>query len=150
MKYENYYVDTMLVSDHSDNYYNVIYDDDPNKNSSAKELGNFTITAFEAQTFGSLEAAITGHIRTFQIDTLFAAYEQAHQEEPQYAKCEICFLYMDEGVQSVTIKLSSNIDEEKDREVFFFVNSLAGLKSLTRPGVNDFVVTECYEFRSGI
>lgn len=81
-----------------------------------------------------------------QIETLFTLYVDANGKEPQFANCTIRFLDDEESSQQVTIKLSSGFTEEKDDHVFFFCNSLSGLKSLTSAGCEDFIVTEINSF----
>lgn len=81
-----------------------------------------------------------------QIETLFALYVDANGKEPQFANCTIRFLNDENSTQDVTIKLSSEVIEEKDDQIFFYCNSLSGLKSMTSAGVEDFIVTEISSF----
>lgn len=77
-----------------------------------------------------------------QIDALFIEYVKEHGTEPQYAECTI--RYLDENfTHNYTIKLSSDIVEEEDDSIFFYCNSLAELKSLTLPGIGEFIIIKC-------
>lgn len=81
-----------------------------------------------------------------RIDNLFMEYMKKQGKEPRFANCTIRFLDDEESSQQVTIKLSSGFIEEEDDHVFFFCNSLSGLKSLTSAGCEDFIVTEINSF----
>lgn len=80
-----------------------------------------------------------------QIDSLFEQFISDHNEEPQYARCEIVFMDDPESPQEVIIKLSSDYDEDKDDDVFYYCDSINDLKSLTMPGCEDFILQECLE-----
>ncbi len=65
--------------------------------------------------------------------------------EPMYAVCRITWL--DDGSSyDVKIKLSVDVKQEADDEIFFYCDGLNDLKSLTTPGGEDFIVTDFYHF----
>ena len=78
------------------------------------------------------------------IDKLYAVFCAEHRKEPLYALCEI--VWKDEKFVEpcpVTIKLSSDADDATDDKVFFYCNSIEGLKSLAEFEGGDFVLTGC-------
>ncbi|MEG0647108.1 MAG: hypothetical protein RR471_08055 [Bacteroides sp.] len=77
-----------------------------------------------------------------RIDMLYTLYVDANSTEPNYANCTIRFLDDENSIQEVTIKLSSEVVEQEDDRIFFYCNTLSGLKSLTSVGMEDFIVTK--------
>lgn len=78
------------------------------------------------------------------IKKLYADYCTEHRKEPLYALCEI--VWKDESCiasNSVTIKLSADVDDATDDKVFFYCNGIEDLKSLAEFGVEDFIITDC-------
>lgn len=67
---------------------------------------------------------------------------QQHHKEPLYAEAEICWLDTGETSSSCIFKLSSDYDEKEDEQIFFYVDSLEDLQSLTQPGGEDFIILE--------
>lgn len=86
--------------------------------------------------------------RQQQIENLFQAYMNEHNEEPLYVSC--CVKFLDNSpLCDVTIKLDSGLDN-KDDLLFYYCDSLNDLKSLCEFGVNEFILTEVYEFLNEI
>lgn len=79
-----------------------------------------------------------------KIDRLFQAFLKEHrQEEPLYASC--CVKYLDNSPHAdVTIKLNNELDDQDDL-LFYYCNSLNGMKSLCDFGVEEFILTDVYE-----
>lgn len=83
------------------------------------------------------------------ISTKFLEFCNECGHEPEYANCQIEWLD-DHNQYDVTIKLSCDMDEEEDDNIFYYCNSLKELESLTETGHEDFIVTEIYSFESKI
>lgn len=87
------------------------------------------------------------HLQT-KIENLFNAYVAEHNDEPLYVCC--CIKYLDNSpLCDVTMKLSSDLDEQDD-SLFYYCDSLNDLKSLCDFGVEDFIVTDVYEFSNEV
>ena len=67
---------------------------------------------------------------------------QEHHKEPLYAEADVCWLDTGEICSGYIIKLSSDCDEKEDSLIFYCVDSLAKLQSLTQPGDEDFIILE--------
>lgn len=78
-----------------------------------------------------------------EIEENFLQFVKINGQEPLYARCHI--VYKDGSEESVIIKLSSGCEEGVDDDVFYFCNSLGGLKFLAEFGMEDFIVTDCWE-----
>lgn len=77
-------------------------------------------------------------------DKLFSEYVEKHQKEPLYASC--CIKYLDDsGYCDVTIKLNNELDVQDDL-IHYYCNGPHNIKSMCEPGVEDFIVTDVYEF----
>ena len=86
--------------------------------------------------------------RQQKIEELFKAYLKEHKEEPLYVSC--CVKFLDNSpICDVTIKLDSGLDENDDL-LFYYCDSLSDLKSLCEFGVNEFILTDVYEFLNEI
>ncbi len=71
-----------------------------------------------------------------------------HNEEPLYVSC--CVKFLDNSpLCDVMIKLDCGLDY-KDDLLFYYCDSLNDLKSLCEFGVNEFILTEVYEFLNEI
>lgn len=78
------------------------------------------------------------------IDKLYGDFCAEHGTEPLYAQCEISWkkrfdFYADP--ESVTIKLSADVDEATDEQIFFYCWNIEDLKSLADFEGEDFVLT---------
>lgn len=62
-------------------------------------------------------------------------------KEPQYAVCGIVWKNTNDQ-EYAKIQLSSDIDPDKEDDIFFYCNSLTGFESLCEFGGEDFIVTE--------
>lgn len=58
MQYGKYYVDSMPVPDTEGDWYNVIYDKNPNEHSDAAEIGNFVVPGSAVNAAGDIDAAV--------------------------------------------------------------------------------------------
>ncbi len=113
-------------------------------NPNDKSFRNYTDEAF---IYGWCDDCNTGvvlsdvdEVKT-DIDRLYADYCAEHKAEPLYAQCEI--VWKDESFEPVTIKLSTDADDATDEKIFFYCNSIEGLKSLADFEREDFVLTDC-------
>ena len=83
--------------------------------------------------------------RTTKINNLLDRFNGDNVGEPKYARCSVQFLGESESMD-VTIKLSSDVEEQDDDNIFFYCNSSSDLKYYVALGVEDFVITDCIEF----
>lgn len=74
------------------------------------------------------------------IDSLHEAYVYKHGVEPMFAYCTITLKDTTEETD-VTIRLSSDVDDEADDSIFFYCNGIEHLKRLTEDNGEDFIVT---------
>lgn len=78
-----------------------------------------------------------------KIDRLFQTFLKEHRQEPLYVSC--CIKYLDNSPHAdVTIKLNNELDNQDDL-LFYYCNSLNGIKSLCDFGVEEFILTDVYE-----
>ena len=70
---------------------------------------------------------------------------QTDEQRVKYANCRIEFLDTHEEYD-VVIKLTSEIDEDEDDNIFYYCDSLNDLQSLTVEGAEDFVIREIYSY----
>ena len=79
-----------------------------------------------------------------KIQKKFDVFVKENGKEPHYANCHIVWKDTNDNYD-VKIQLSNDTGEEDD--IFFYCNSLNGLKSLATFGGEDFIVTEinCFE-----
>lgn len=82
-----------------------------------------------------------------EMEYRFQKFVEECGHEPDYANCHIVWKDADDHYD-VRIQLSADSNPEVDDDMFFYCNSLEGLKSLTEPGNEDFVITECHGFGS--
>ena len=83
--------------------------------------------------------AATHIAKTIQAE--FRKFVEENDKEPQYITCLI--EYNDNGfTQECTIKLSLEIDEKEEDDIFYYCDSLSDLISICSVGSEDFVVTE--------
>lgn len=84
-----------------------------------------------------------------EIDDKYKQFIEESHREPKYANCYISW---NDGIGGcdVTIKLSSDVDPDEDGDIFFYCNTLDGLKSLTEAGVEDFTITNLYSFEQSV
>ena len=80
------------------------------------------------------------------IQSKFIEFYETNGFEPRYADCEIEWTD-DHNKCDVTIKLSCEVVDSEDNDIFYYCDSLKDLESLTEPGCEDFIVTEIYSFR---
>lgn len=80
------------------------------------------------------------------IDTLYANYISEYGKEPLYAECSIMYLD-DNSTHDDIIKLSLDISDGEDENIFFSCNSLSDFKSLVNPENSDFKVVTCYSLK---
>lgn len=78
-----------------------------------------------------------------EIQHKFDAFVNENGKEPHYAKCHIVWKDTNDHYD-VKIQLSGDTDEDDD--MFFYCQSLNGLKSLAAFGVEDFIITEINNF----
>lgn len=81
-----------------------------------------------------------------KINKLFSEFVEKFGKEPRSVECRIKFLEEDTDEECVNIQLSSDTNPDEDDNIFFYCDSLAGLKSLTTFGVEDFIITDCLAF----
>lgn len=91
---------------------------------------------------------VGANIRT--IDNKFEGYLKRHNEEPRYVRCLVMYTDDRNYEEHVTIKLSSDFDEEKDNEVFYSCDGVPALKALCDKGAEDFIIIKTYCFDNRI
>lgn len=79
------------------------------------------------------------------METEYQKFYNEHGYEPNYADCLIRWKDSKETAE-MKIALELNSESEMDDDVFFYVDSLSDLKSLTDEGVEDFVVVDFFGF----
>lgn len=115
-------------------------------NPNTKEFKDYTDESF---LYGWCENCKTGVIISDtdeiqeEIQKEFDEFVKNNGKEPHYANCEIVWKDTD-GSQEVKIQLSGDTGEDDD--IFFYCQSLNGLKSLATFGCEDFIVTEINSF----
>lgn len=115
-------------------------------NPNNKTFKNYTDESF---LYGWCENCKTGTILSdtdeiqAEIQKKFDEFVKMNGKEPHYADCQIVWKDTD-GSQDVKIQLSGDTDEDDD--MFFYCQSLNGLKSLAAFGVEDFIITEINNF----
>lgn len=80
------------------------------------------------------------------IDKLYSEFCAEHGTEPLYAKCEISWkdsIDFYASPEFVTIKLSANVDEATDEQIFFYCDGIGQLISLAEFSGEDFVLIHC-------
>lgn len=92
------------------------------------------------------EQLSTGDSVCTLIDTLYANYISEYGKEPLYAECSIMYLD-DNSTHDNTIKLSLEVSDGEDENIFFSCNSLSDFKSLVNPENSDFKVVTCYSLK---
>lgn len=80
-----------------------------------------------------------------KIINMYEEYIKDTKLSPRYVSCEIQFLD-DMNKMDVEIKLLSDYSEDCDGQVFYFCKSLNDLVSLIDYGVDNFILTDCFEF----
>nr|DAY86326.1 MAG TPA: MqsA [Caudoviricetes sp.] len=115
-------------------------------NPNTKEFQNYTDEAF---LYGWCENCKTGvlisdtdEIRT-EMQKKFDEFVKNNGKEPHYANCHIVWKDTNDNYD-VKIQLSGDTGEDDD--IFFYCNSLDGLKSLAIYDCEDFIVTEINSF----
>ena len=116
-------------------------------NPNTKDFKDYTDEAF---LYGWCENCKTGVILSdtdeiqVEMQKKFDVFVKENGEEPHYANCHIVWKDTNDNYD-VKIQLSNDTGEEDD--IFFYCNSLNGLKSLATFGGEDFIVTEinCFE-----
>lgn len=78
-----------------------------------------------------------------EIQKKFDDFVKKNGKEPHYANCHIVWKDTNDNYD-VKIQLSGDTGEDDD--MFFYCQSLNGLKSLATFGCEDFIVTEVYSF----
>ena len=117
-------------------------------NPNTKEFNNYTDESF---SYGWCDDCGIGAVLTdieetqSEINTKFSEFVNENHKEPEIANCRIAWKDGEEGYD-VKIQLSADSNPDEDDDIFFYCDSLNGLKSLTAFGVEDFIVTECYSF----
>nr|WP_303917980.1 hypothetical protein [Bacteroides intestinalis] len=81
---------------------------------------------------------------TEEIQVEYDNFIQERDEGPTVASCRITWKD-DNGTEEVRISLLNDTGEEDD--IFFYCQSLSGLKSLATFGCGDFIITEIYNFQ---
>lgn len=115
-------------------------------NPNNKEFKDYTDESF---LYGWCENCMTGVVISdtdeiqVEIQKKFDEFVRKNGKEPHYAICEIVWKDTD-GSQDVKIQLSGDTGEDDD--IFFYCQSLNGLKSLATFGCEDFIVTEINSF----
>jgi hypothetical protein len=115
-------------------------------NPNTKEFKDYTDESF---LYGWCESCKTGVIISdtdeiqVEMQKKFDEFVKNNSNEPHYANCEIVWKDTD-GSQEVKIQLSGDTGEDDD--MFFYCQSLNGLKSLAAFGCEDFIVTEINSF----
>lgn len=116
-------------------------------NPNNKAFKNYTDESF---LYGWCDSCKTGVILSdtdeiqVKIQKKFDVFVKENGKEPHYANCHIVWKDTNDNYD-VKIQLSNDTGEEDD--IFFYCNSLNGLKSLATFGGEDFIVTEinCFE-----
>lgn len=117
-------------------------------NPNTKEFQNYTDESF---LYGWCENCKTGVIISDtdeiqdEIQKKFDEFVKKNGKEPHYANCQIVWKDTND-YYDVKIQLSGDTGEDDD--MFFYCNSLNGLKSLATFGCEDFIVTEINSFES--
>lgn len=115
-------------------------------NPNNKKFEHYTDESF---LYGWCENCKTGVILTdtdetqVEIQKKFDAFVKKNGKEPHYADCQIVWKDTND-YYDVKIQLSGDTGEDDD--MFFYCNSLNGLKSLATFGGEDFIVTEINGF----
>lgn len=115
-------------------------------NPNNKEFRSYTDESF---LYGWCENCKTGVILSdtdeiqVEIQRKFDAFVKENSKEPHYANCHIVWKDTNDHY-NVKIQLSGDTGEDDD--IFFYCHSLNGLKSLATFGVEDFIMTEVYNF----
>lgn len=81
-----------------------------------------------------------------KIDKLSSEFLEKFGHAPRFVECRIKFLEEDTDEECVNIQLSSDTNPDEEDDIFFYCDSLMGLKSLTTPGVEDFIIIDCLNF----
>lgn len=79
-----------------------------------------------------------------QIDKAYNAFIVANDNDPSYAICLI--QYPEESPIEVTIKMSSDVNEQDDEDIFFYCNCVNGFLFLTKEGTEEFKIVEFINF----
>lgn len=81
-----------------------------------------------------------------QIETMRdGLLEEKTGKEPEYVECQIVWKKTGDE-QRKTIKLSLDINDDDNDDVFYYCNGIESFKQLTEYGVGEFIVTFCWSF----
>ena len=80
-----------------------------------------------------------------KIENSFVEFCEEHGHEPRYANCEIEW-QDDHDTCDVVFKLSCDVVESEDDQIFYYCNSHRDLKALAGEGMEDFTITDIYSF----
>ena len=80
------------------------------------------------------------------IENGFAEFVKANGRKPHYANCQIVWKDTNDS-ENVKIRLSENCESDGN-DMFCSCDSLHALESLAEFGEEDFIVTECYRFKT--
>ena len=84
-----------------------------------------------------------------KMECLFLEFCKEHGHEPHYARCEIEWKDDHESCE-VVFKLSCDVVESEDDEIFYYCNSVRDLQAMTEEGTEDFVITDIYSFEDNL
>ena len=87
---------------------------------------------------------VSANIQT--IDNLYREYITHHNVEPHYVQCLVTYTDHKYFDGHLSIKLTTDFDEEKDQGTDHFCNGLDGLKSLCEKSEQKFVIRKIYCF----
>ena len=113
-----------------------------------KEFKNYTDESF---LYGWCESCSTGVILSdtdeiqVKIQQEYNAFVNENGKEPH---CAICVIVWKDTNDYYDVKIQLSDDTGEEDDIFFYCNSLDGLKSLTTFGVEDFIVAEINCFQS--
>lgn len=80
-----------------------------------------------------------------EIDLRFHEFVEKTGKEPEYVECQIVRKKKGDE-QRKTIKLSLDINDDDNDDVFCYCNGIESFKQLTEYGVGEFIVTFCWSF----
>lgn len=78
-----------------------------------------------------------------EINKAYSDYKEEYAQEPRYLNCQIT-CKDNSSKEDVTIKLTSDIVEEEEDKIFFYLNGFDDIKYFALPGAEDFIITGFY------
>lgn len=80
-----------------------------------------------------------------EIDLRFHEFVEKTGKEPEYVECQIVRKKTGDE-QRKTMKLSLNINDDDNDDVFCYCNGIESFKQLAEYGMGEFIVTFCWSF----